>query len=73
MAWMKKYMRLISILLAIQVSLVQGIMRSLQNNESCCHQMIMGAGKTTVVGPLLCLMLADGKRLVTQVRYMCER
>jgi hypothetical protein len=29
--------------------------------------MIMGAGKTTVVGPLLTLMLADGDRLVTQV------
>ena len=27
----------------------------------------MGAGKTTVVGPLLALLLADGKRLVTQV------
>ena len=33
---------------------------------SLCHQMIMGAGKTTVVGPLLCLLLADGKSLVTQ-------
>lgn len=32
-----------------------------------CHQMIMGAGKTTVVTPLLALMLADGKSLVTQV------
>jgi len=29
--------------------------------------MIMGAGKTTVVAPLLALMLADGKRLVAQV------
>jgi hypothetical protein len=29
--------------------------------------MIMGAGKTTVVTPLLALMLADGKSLVTQV------
>jgi hypothetical protein len=32
-----------------------------------CTQMIMGAGKTTVVTPLLALMLADGKSLVTQV------
>ena len=32
-----------------------------------CHQMIMGAGKTTVVAPLLALILADGKSLVTQV------
>src|SRR4051794_91559 len=29
--------------------------------------MIMGAGKTTVVAPLLAMMLADGKRLVAQV------
>lgn len=29
--------------------------------------MIMGAGKTTVVGPLLALMLGDGEQLVTQV------
>ncbi len=27
-------------------------------------QMIMGAGKTTVVGPLLALMLADGKQVL---------
>jgi len=31
------------------------------------NQMIMGAGKTTVVGPLLALLLADGKSLVMQV------
>jgi hypothetical protein len=35
--------------------------------DSLCHQMIMGAGKTTVVGPMLALLLADGKSLVTQV------
>ena len=29
--------------------------------------MIMGAGKTTCIGPLLALMLGDGKSLVTQV------
>jgi hypothetical protein len=28
---------------------------------------IMGAGKTTVIGPMLAMMLADGKSLVTQV------
>ena len=27
----------------------------------------MGAGKTTVIGPILAMMLADGKSLVTQV------
>ena len=31
-----------------------------------CHQMIMGAGKTTVVAPLLALLLADGKTLTMQ-------
>ena len=30
-------------------------------------QMIMGAGKTTVVGPLLAMMLSDGSNLVIQV------
>eukprot|EP00946_MAST-07B_sp_MAST-7B-sp1_P004019 g4019.t1 len=35
--------------------------------NSMVHQMIMGAGKTTIIGPLLALMLADGKSLVTQV------
>jgi hypothetical protein len=39
----------------------------IQGGSSRCHQMLMGAGKTTVVGPLLALMLGDGKRLVTQV------
>ena len=29
--------------------------------------MIMGAGKTTVVGPLLALLLGDGEKLITQV------
>ena len=50
-----------------QVILVNKLMNALRNNHSMCHQMIMGAGKTTVVTPLLALMLADGKSLVTQV------
>ena len=50
-----------------QVILVNKLMHALQNGHSMCHQMIMGAGKTTVVTPLLALMLADGKSLVTQV------
>lgn len=50
-----------------QVILVNKLMEALRNNRSMCHQMIMGAGKTTVVTPLLALMLADGKSLVTQV------
>ena len=35
--------------------------------QSMVHQMIMGAGKTTVIGPIMALMLADCKSLVTQV------
>jgi hypothetical protein len=50
-----------------QVILVNKFLDSLRNGHSMCHQMIMGAGKTTVVTPLLALMLADGKSLVTQV------
>ena len=50
-----------------QVILVNKFMSALRQNTSMCHQMIMGAGKTTVVAPLLALMLADGKSLVTQV------
>ena len=50
-----------------QVILVNKFLDSLRNGQSMCHQMIMGAGKTTVVTPLLALMLADGKSLVTQV------
>jgi hypothetical protein len=50
-----------------QVILVNKFMNALQHDRSMCHQMIMGAGKTTVVTPLLALMLADGKSLVTQV------
>ena len=50
-----------------QVILVNKFIHSLKHNRSMCHQMIMGAGKTTVVAPLLALMLADGKSLVTQV------
>ena len=50
-----------------QVILVNKLMNSIRQGKSMCHQMIMGAGKTTVVTPLLALMLADGKSLVTQV------
>ncbi len=33
----------------------------------CCVCLVMGAGKTTVVCPLLVLLMADGKFLITQV------
>ena len=53
------------ILFLSQVELVDKFIQVLKNNGSVCHQMIMGAGKTTVVAPLLALILADGKSLVT--------
>jgi hypothetical protein len=46
-----------------QVQLVHTIVKS----GSTAHQLIMGSGKTTVIAPLLGLLMADGKRLVTQV------
>jgi hypothetical protein len=50
-----------------QVELIAQFLKAVRGGRSMCHQMIMGAGKTTVVAPLLALILADGKRLVTQV------
>eukprot|EP01087_Luapelamoeba_hula_P004848 TRINITY_DN1482_c0_g1_i1.p1 TRINITY_DN1482_c0_g1~~TRINITY_DN1482_c0_g1_i1.p1 ORF type:complete len:4317 (-),score=602.49 TRINITY_DN1482_c0_g1_i1:51-13001(-) len=50
-----------------QVLLVREFISNLKMGKSMVRQMIMGAGKTTVVGPLLCLMLGDGKSLVAQV------
>ncbi|KAH0483650.1 MAG: uncharacterized protein KVP18_004957 [Porospora cf. gigantea A] len=50
-----------------QVELISKFVAAVKEGRSVCHQMIMGAGKTTVVGPLLALLLADGNRLVTQV------
>ena len=47
--------------------MVEWFAKSLEQGISRVQQMIMGAGKTTVVGPLLTLLLADGKQLVTQV------
>ena len=50
-----------------QVEIVESFVDSCKKGESRVQQMIMGAGKTTVVGPLLALILADGNTLVTQV------
>jgi len=49
-----------------QVELVRQLAEAAASGRSECHQMIMGAGKTTVIGPLLALLLADGSRLVMQ-------
>ena len=37
------------------------------SRRSIVHQMIMGSGKTTVVAPLLSLLLGDGETLVVSV------
>ncbi|CDJ41019.1 hypothetical protein ETH_00039010 [Eimeria tenella] len=50
-----------------QVLLLQQFRDSVKAGRSLCHQMIMGAGKTTVVAPLLALLLADGQQLVVSV------
>jgi len=50
-----------------QVEIVEMFMQNLDKGVSKVKQMIMGAGKTTVVAPLLALMLADGHSLVMSV------
>jgi len=55
------------LLRARQVEMVRSFVEAAHTGESRVQQMIMGAGKTTVIGPLLTLLLADGERLVAQV------
>lgn len=55
------------VLRARQVELVNQFAAAVRSGKSTVRQMIMGAGKTTVIAPLLVLMLADGMSLVTQV------
>jgi len=50
-----------------QLELVEGFLRKTRDGRSSVVQMIMGGGKTSVVSPLLGLMLADGKRLVSLI------
>jgi hypothetical protein len=50
-----------------QVEMVRDYISDLRQGKSSVKQMIMGAGKTTVVCPLLTLMLSDGESLVVQV------
>jgi ABC-type multidrug transport system fused ATPase/permease subunit len=50
-----------------QVELIGTLMGAVDQGHSLCHQLLMGEGKTTVIGPLLAMLLADGKSLVTQV------
>ncbi|KAI9918712.1 hypothetical protein PsorP6_012156 [Peronosclerospora sorghi] len=50
-----------------QVQMVNNFLTSFAKGNSRVQQMIMGAGKTTVVGPLLTYILADKTHLVTHV------
>ena len=51
----------------LQVEIVDDFIQTLKNGKSKVKQMIMGQGKTTVVAPILALMLADGRSLVLSV------
>lgn len=50
-----------------QRELVMEMFQAVETGTSLVKQMIMGAGKTTVVGPLLGMMVANGSNLVVQV------
>nr|CCA25882.1 hypothetical protein ALNC14_120260 [Albugo laibachii Nc14] len=50
-----------------QVEMIESFVKSLSAGQSRVQQMIMGAGKTTVVGPLLTLILASRDQLVIHV------
>jgi thiol-disulfide isomerase/thioredoxin len=50
-----------------QVEIVNDFRQSIKGGHSKVKQMIMGAGKTSVVAPLLALIVADGKSLVLSV------
>jgi hypothetical protein len=50
-----------------QVEIVNDFRDNLARDVSKVKQMIMGAGKTSVVAPLLALIVADGKSLVLSV------
>ena len=50
-----------------QVQLVDQFTVAARAGQSCVNQMIMGQGKTTVVAPLLALLLGNHQTLVMQV------
>ncbi|CAI5729997.1 unnamed protein product [Peronospora destructor] len=50
-----------------QVQMIDSFLTSVAKGKSRVQQMIMGAGKTTVVGPLLTYILADKTHLVTHI------
>jgi hypothetical protein len=48
-----------------QVQLIHQLLSDMRGGKSVCHQMIMGAGKTTVVGPLVAMLVASSKTMVS--------
>ena len=50
-----------------QVELINEFSASASGGSSCVRQMLMGEGKSSTVSPLLGLLLANGKQLVTVV------
>ncbi|KAJ1625237.1 hypothetical protein T492DRAFT_597865 [Pavlovales sp. CCMP2436] len=48
----------------VQVSLLNSFVADAQRGTSVCQQLLMGQGKTTVIGPALALLLATSERLV---------
>jgi thiol-disulfide isomerase/thioredoxin len=50
-----------------QIELVHEFLDRVRAGKPMVKQMLMGGGKTTVIGPLLTLMLADGNSLVVQM------
>ncbi|CUF98858.1 Hypothetical protein, putative [Bodo saltans] len=50
-----------------QYELIGDMYGAVTRGESVVKQMIMGAGKTTVVSPVLGLMLANGRQLMVQI------
>mmetsp|Transcript_7246 Transcript_7246/g.21392 ORF Transcript_7246/g.21392 Transcript_7246/m.21392 type:complete len:5155 (-) Transcript_7246:1654-17118(-) len=53
-------------LFAKQIDMVDEFRKAVNSNGSMVRQLIMGSGKTTVISPLLCLMLADKEHLVVE-------
>ena len=51
----------------LQGEIVKELHQSALEGKSRCRQMIMGGGKSSVIAPLLGLLLADGERLVMMV------
>ena len=53
-----------------QYELIQKFIAAVAGGRSLCHQMIMGAGKTTVIAPLLSLLLSSHYRTLQERRLV---